>query len=132
VFSFVSAAMTKSDESKRTKKTALRQCFRMFLISAMVSVFAFIGLKIWEFTPPGAKGRCIENLRLIDESKKKWFSEVFLQVNPRDIIPIPTWKEVIGPDRLLKRMPKCPLGGTYTLGGMENKPQCSIPGHTLD
>ena len=44
-------------------------------------------------------------------------------------IPSPT--ELYGATNYIRNAPTCPQGGTYTLGQVQRKPTCTIPGHTL-
>jgi hypothetical protein len=75
----------------------------------------------------GSHNFCISNLRIIDGAKQQWALE-----NHKTNSDIPTWadiKDYIG--RHGAELPKCPSGGTYTLGAISNRPTCSIPGHVL-
>jgi uncharacterized protein YigA (DUF484 family) len=71
---------------------------------------------------------CINNLRQIDSAKQQWALEQHKQ--PTDI---PAWTDLQpylgrGPNGDL---PACPSGGTYTIGAVSEKPQCSAPNHVL-
>jgi hypothetical protein len=70
---------------------------------------------------------CVNNLRLIDGAEQMWALE-----NNKTNSDMPTWAELqsyLG--RAGYPLPKCPSGGTYTLGAISNRPTCSIPGHVL-
>ena len=36
-----------------------------------------------------------------------------------------------GRDKCIRTKPICPLGGVYTIGAVDEKPACSIPGHQI-
>lgn len=68
------------------------------------------------------KSSCYNNLRNIDGSKIAW-SEDHGKTNgvvrEKDLIPY----------LLHKELPKCPLGGKYTIGLIGEPPKCSYPSH---
>lgn len=83
---------------------------------------------------------CRENLHRIQAAKRKFAFERGQQVGPI------TWEDVVrqlpgvagkrmSPAEYNKLIPRCPGGGTYTLGNLEEVPRCSIGGQgtlTLD
>ena|SRR5947209_14282119 len=44
---------------------------------------------------------------------------------------VPTDADLFGLDGYFREKPRCPQGGTYTLGAVGQNVTCSIPGHTL-
>jgi hypothetical protein len=44
---------------------------------------------------------------------------------------IPTDSDIFGTNRYIAKKLRCPSGGVYTLGSLNDRPKCSIPGHTL-
>ena len=88
---------------------------------------------------------CINNLRRIDAAKNEWALEHNVKTNcvvmVDDIRPYP--KRDLNPNGkpYLKldtkgNLPKCPLGGTYTIGNLAESPTCSLgttvtPAHIL-
>jgi hypothetical protein len=101
-----------------------------------VGVFLFASLAI--FTAPAAwdynfgwhgrgtspRNACINNLRQIDGAKEQWAIENHIQSGAPSIP-----KEV---NAYMKGGgPKCPEGGTYTYGKVDEPPRCSIKGHSL-
>lgn len=75
-----------------------------------------------------ARNECIDNLRRIDAAKQTWALEMGKQSTDT-----PSWSD-IRPDYSADpnaAMPKCPSGGTYTIGAVGEKPTCSTPGHAL-
>jgi hypothetical protein len=75
--------------------------------------------------PSSRTNECINNLRLIDGAIQEWA----LRNNKGDS-DLPTWED-IKPYLGRPDIPKCRLGGTYTLVSRTNAPTCSIPGHVL-
>jgi hypothetical protein len=71
-----------------------------------------------------AAASCGHNLRVIDAVKE----EIALEEKKRD-------GENIDPAKLAAYtkggMPKCPSGGSYTLGSLGTLPTCSTPGHSI-
>ncbi len=67
-----------------------------------------------------ASNACINNLRQIDGAKQQWAVEN--RKGPNDI---PTSGE-IAIYLVNNRLPVCPLGGTYTMGRVDEAPKCSI------
>ena len=68
---------------------------------------------------------CINNLRMIEAAKQEWALE-----NNKTGADTPTQADLAHylPNG---QFPKCPAGGTYTIGAVSNAPTCSIPGHKL-
>jgi hypothetical protein len=74
------------------------------------------------------RNACINNLRQIDAAKNEWALE---KGKPNGT---PVTEDDIKPYIKLDangNFPKCPAGGTYTIGKVGEKPTCSIPGHEL-
>lgn len=75
---------------------------------------------------------CIANLRQIEEAKGQWGLEH--RVAATGVAPAET--ELFGPDGYLHVTPRCPSGGTYTIGDLSTPPTCSfgaseMPAHRL-
>jgi hypothetical protein len=74
------------------------------------------------------RNACINNLRQIDAAKNEWALE------KGKANGAPVTEDDIKPYIKLDangNLPKCPDGGTYTIGKVGEKPTCSIPGHEL-
>ena len=69
---------------------------------------------------------CINNLKQFDGATEQWALE-----NKKAVGAVPTFEDLIGDDKYIRRMPQCPAGGQYTLGPVGTPPTCSIPGHQL-
>lgn len=97
---------------------------------ALVPAAAFTGLMAAIAVPNFVKARatseknaCINNLRQLDAAKNEWALE---KGKHGDAVPT---KADLMP--YLTKWPKCPAGGTYTIGSVNTPPQCSLPGHQL-
>jgi len=66
---------------------------------------------------------CIDNLGQIEAAKHKWYSEQHKTTND-----VPTMADLA---KYMNGVPKCPSGGTYTIGPVGKNPTCSIKGHEL-
>jgi hypothetical protein len=75
---------------------------------------------------------CINNLREIDAAKYKWMSEHNAETN--DVVTLDDIKPYLvpygDPNGFIKldakgNLPKCPSGGTYTIGKVGEPPTCS-------
>jgi hypothetical protein len=75
--------------------------------------------------PHSPSTACINNLRQIDGAKQEWALEKHKGTND---VPVPA---DISPYLLHQEIPKCPVGGVYTLGPVAESPRCSIAGHVL-
>jgi type II secretory pathway pseudopilin PulG len=70
---------------------------------------------------------CINNLRQLDAAENQWALEKDKKTG--DVCTEDDLKPYI---RLVGgQLPKCPQGGTYTIGPVGEQPTCSIPGHKL-
>ena len=70
---------------------------------------------------------CINNLRQLDAAENQWALEKGKKTG--DVCTEDDLKPYI---RLVGgQLPKCPQGGTYTIGPVGEQPTCSIPGHKL-
>jgi hypothetical protein len=67
---------------------------------------------------------CINNLLQMHGAMQQWALE-----NKKDVSAVATANDVS--PYLKDGIPKCPAGGTYTLGAVSEPPKCSIPGHAL-
>lgn len=98
------------------------------IVWAMIFIPMMLAIAIPNFIQArdtAMKNACINNLRIIDAAKQQWALE-----NDKTGAEIPTKADL---ERYLPngRFPKCPAGGTYTIGAVSNAPTCSIPGHKL-
>lgn len=73
-----------------------------------------------------SKSACHANLQMIDKEKARWALE-----NKKPGSYVLTEAELFGPTNYIKDIPYCPASGTYTLGGIDQKPRCSYPPHRV-
>jgi len=71
-----------------------------------------------------ASSACINILRQIDGAKQQWALEKRKETND-----IPSMIDIA--QYIHGGIPKCPVGGVYTLGPVAESPRCSISGHSL-
>src|SRR5215831_18295092 len=99
---------------------------------AAALTFVIASLILVAFAVPNWSGRrhlsplnsCINNLRQIDGATQTWAIE-----NQKDTNGVPTWNDITP---YMKCHPKCPSGGTYTLGSISRMPTCSVPVHQTE
>ena len=98
--------------------------------SALLAPVAVVGMLSAIAIPNFVKARatsqqnaCINNLRQIDGAKNEWALEKGKKAGD-----VPTKEDLLP---YLRSWPVCPQGGTYTIGAVNEKPTCSIPGHQL-
>jgi hypothetical protein len=116
----------------------------VFVIVAVACILAFVifhsGVRDPWTSPTNA---CINNLREIDAAKNRWALEHNAKTN--DIVTLDDIRPYLvrygDPNGFIKlddrgNLPKCPAGGTYTIGKIGEPPTCSIgntvtPNHIL-
>ena len=71
--------------------------------------------------------QCVRNLKVIDGAKMIWTLQ-----NHKVNGDVPTDADLFGPGKELQERPQCPMGGTYRLGMVGERPTCNEPGHVID
>jgi hypothetical protein len=72
------------------------------------------------------RNACINNLRQIDGAKLQWAVD---HRRPEDAVPgLGDLEPFLASERVLR----CPAGGNYVLGAVNERPTCSVPGHELE
>ena len=74
-------------------------------------------------TLSSSSNACINNLRLIDSAKDQWALE---QNAPKSAAPTFADLQTYLGHGSQGELPKCPEGGKYTLGRMDQEPTCSL------
>ena len=128
VFSYAVGANT--DEGWLTVGNGNQNSSQMLLLAAVVAPVGILSaIAIPNFVKArdtAQKNACINNLRQIDAAKSQWALE-----NRKPTTATPT-EDDLKPYLKNRRFPVCPKGGTYSINSLNEKPTCSIPGHTLD
>jgi hypothetical protein len=109
-------------------KTSPKTKILIFCIPVVLFILAVAIPNTVPTRPYSAQNACVNNLREIDGAKQQWAME-----NSNTNGPV-TWNDILpflghGP---AGGMPRCPKGGQYTLGNLDEPPTCSIGGdHSL-
>ncbi len=106
---------------------------RGFTLVEIMLVVSIIGTVVAIAVPTGMKAAeesrkvvCMNNLRQINYAKETW--ALMNKKTQNDPVDVP---EV---NLFIKKIPRCPLDGTYTYGLVGEKPACSLgptQGHIL-
>jgi general secretion pathway protein G len=104
------------------------------VIIALVGVFVFIALPSFiKARSTSSQNACINNLRQIEAAKNEWALE-----NSKTNGVVATENDIKPYIKLDSKgnIPKCPQGGTYTIGKVGENPTCSLgttvaPAHVL-
>lgn len=91
----------------------------MVVVAIITIILAIAVPAITRMRQRADKEGCVANLRTISVAKKIWAIE--------NVTGAPSWDDLV-PD-YIKRRPLCPIGGTYTIGGIGAEPTCSVDGH---
>ena len=118
--------------------------FKIILCCALAAViFGVAGVRFAHQRTLAARDSCLDTLRQIDGAKQQWALEHFYYVTDEvaRANATPTWEDIHiygGRGELVPGPwgsyypPRCPSGGTYTVGKMLYPPTCSHPGHVLE
>jgi prepilin-type N-terminal cleavage/methylation domain-containing protein len=102
-----------------------------FTLVEIMIVVAIIGLLASIAIPSFIKARddaqrvaCISNLKQIAGAKQGWALE-----NRRQGTDTPGADDLFGAGKRLDEKPACPANGSYRIGAVDEKPECSVPSH---
>src|SRR5712664_2962697 len=106
----------------------------MLKISASIAGLAILVVIGWElptytrFRSHSAESACINNLRQFDGAKLQWAFE------HNKTNEAPSWEDIRSYVKLTAsgEFPKCPQGGKYTLGRLDERPHCTVMRHNFD
>lgn len=107
----------KRPNKKRSVFWRVSSLFLLLLLTA-VAIPKFVKAR-----GSACKNSCINNLRQIRQAKESW-----ALANKKSAGETATIQDVA---RLMTAWPKCPGGGSYTLGNVGEEPRCSLPEHYL-
>src|SRR5690348_12854773 len=104
---------------------------RLIILFAIVTCMSAIATQRFiKWRVAEERADCIYILQQIDGSKQQWAIE-----NKASSNAIPTWKDIYPYggrgrsyyDWYVHFPPECPSGGRYTIGRVDEAPNCSIP-----
>lgn len=103
---------------------------RLLFILGLVGTSLLLAISLPSIVPArpfAQKNSCIANLKHIDGAKAQWASEK----KPETTV-VPQLSDLT-PFLKQGQLPACPIGGTYTLGAVNEPPRCSHAdkGHSL-
>ena len=113
-------SLTVGNSSQSFANLALLPVVVVPAVAAAVALPAMAQAKV-----AAQRNGCINNLRQIDAAKQQWALEKNKQ---SDAVPTAT---DLAPYLIKEKLPRCPQGGIYTLGPVNESPKCSHPGHVL-
>ena len=93
-----------------------------YLLIIAICAFAICGCRKDSEQKTFDDQTCKLRLRMIYEAKQHWAER-----NQKPGADTPTWEDLR--PYLRGAVPKCPSGGVYTIGRVDELPKCSIPGH---
>jgi hypothetical protein len=116
-----------SAEATNGRRFKLRLSFVCTVVGVLVLGVAII---VPNLLPPrvvNSRNACVADLEYLQRMKKEWAARVNA---PGDAIP--TMGDLFGTN-WTEYVPRCPAGGTYTIGKVSENPRCSIgpPAHVL-
>jgi|ERR1041385_5543068 hypothetical protein len=106
-------------------KSKLAIFFALLVSTAVIAALPLIGTRHCYRCPLPASTTCINNLRQVDGAKQQWALEKRKATND-----VPSVGD-ISPYVRNQQIPKCPAGGIYTLGSVDEVPRCSLKDHRL-
>ncbi len=112
---------------REVRQVRRRRAFTLVEILIVVAIMGILlAVAVPQFQRAGNRSRarsCQASLKQIAGAKERWAMD-----GGRGPTDTPNMSDLAGPGLYLKAEPKCPAGGTYTLGNMSAQATCSIGG----
>ena len=110
-------------EGMAKEKTALKMTRRTKVILAVgcLAMAALVALPSFVRIEVSSRRGCYATMKMIEGAKLAWMTD-----NHKTVDDTPTWTDLVGPQKYFLKIPKCPHGGTYSLGKVGESPICSI------
>jgi hypothetical protein len=100
---------------------------RMVIVVAAIVAFGLVALILIPNYRSNDVAWCIANLKQIEAATALWAQEHKAGTNA-----IPKDSDLFGPGKYVDKKPQCPIGGSYTVGKISERPRCSVPNHRLE
>ena len=113
-------------EAGATRKGRISFLRVAILLIPALAVILFLLIRLNRSGHYNPRNACVANLKQIEGAKATWALE-----NKKLPTDVPQDSDLFGTNRYLREKLNCSEGGTYSLGAVNEKPTCSIPGHTL-
>jgi len=98
----------------------------IMIVITIIGVLAAMAVpNILESVDNSRRRACVINLKNIEGAKVRWAAE-----NRKLSTETPTEDEMFGKGKYIRDQLVCPSGGTYSLNPVEDKPTCSVTGHS--
>lgn len=98
----------------------------IMIVITIIGVLAAMAVpNILESVEKSRRQTCVINLKNIEGAKVRWAAE-----HGKLSTETPSADDLFGKGKYIRDQPVCPSGGTYSLNPVEDKPTCSVAGHS--
>ena len=98
----------------------------IMIVITIIGVIAAMAVpNILESVEKSRRQACVINLKNIEGAKVRWAAE-----QRKLSTETPSEDDLFGKGKYIRDTLVCPSGGTYSLNPVEDKPTCSVPGHS--
>ena len=96
----------------------------IMIVVAIIAILAAVAIPNFvRYRKTSQMNACISNLKQIQAA---------VEQARMAGVENPGWADIIGNDKYIRQMPKCPQGGKYALPATEDgNPTCTVTGHEL-
>ena len=102
-------------------KTRKNSAFTLIEALTLFAAIAILASLILPMNMMMKRSRCISNLATLEAAKQAWVAENKNATNAPTMLDL-----CAGPAAKIQVVPRCPNGGKYDLGGIGERPRCSI------